>query len=114
MRLSGSAKSCNSFHYLARQGRWQRMSNCYAEDGELYRPSAPDRKLKDATRFLSLLTSVQQKKRVMALTIRMLYYDQGLVVRNVESGAVLRGIKRPKVSKAMVQAKCGHFYSVVS
>lgn len=53
---------------LLDQCRWQELANCYAEDGVLYRPSAPRVKIEGREAILASFTARPAKETCHALT----------------------------------------------
>ncbi|SBS40132.1 Nuclear transport factor 2 (NTF2) domain protein [Marinomonas spartinae] len=53
---------------LLDQGRWQELANCYTEEGELYRPSAPTVKIAGRDAILASFTARPAKETCHALT----------------------------------------------
>ncbi|NLQ17305.1 alpha/beta fold hydrolase [Marinomonas sp. M1K-6] len=53
---------------LLDQGRWQELASCYAEDGVLYRPSAPTVKIAGRDAILDSFTARPAKETCHALT----------------------------------------------
>tara|TARA_R110000744_G_scaffold31866_1_gene74806 strand:- start:4635 stop:5099 length:465 start_codon:yes stop_codon:yes gene_type:complete len=94
---------------LLDQGRWQELANCYAEDGVLYRPSAPTVKIEGRDSILESFTSRPAKETCHALTnIEANIIDQGLVV--VTSRVVLFAAnKKAEGIESMVQANADIF-----
>jgi|TARA_R110002167_G_scaffold61216_3_gene172706 hypothetical protein len=94
---------------LLDQGRWQELANCYAEDGVLYRPSAPTVKIEGRDSIFESFTSRPAKETCHALTnIEANIIDQGLVV--VTSRVVLFAAnKKAEGIESMVQANADIF-----
>jgi hypothetical protein len=94
---------------LLDQGRWQELANCYAEDGVLYRPSAPTVKIEGRDSIFESFTSRPAKETCHVLTnIEANIIDQGLVV--VTSRVVLFAAnKKAEGIESMVQANADIF-----
>lgn len=94
---------------LLDQGRWQELANCYAEDGELYRPSAPTLKIEGRDAILESFTSRPAKETCHALTnIEANIINEGFVA--VTSRVVLFAAnKKAEGIESMVQANADIF-----
>jgi len=94
---------------LLDQGHWQELANCYAEDGVLYRPSAPTVKIEGRDAILGSFTSRPAKETCHALTnVETNIVNEKRVV--VTSRVVLFAANEKKQSlESMVQANADIF-----